>query len=87
MNCITKINPTCLTWLLEVENPGVRYLALRDLMNLSQDDHKLTAAREKAHQVGPITTILNAMNLMVIGKNRVQAIYQNTAVQSGPSIC
>jgi len=62
MNCITKINPTCLTWLLEVENPGVRYLALRDLMNLSQDNPELLAAREKAHKEGQIATGLEAMH-------------------------
>jgi len=50
-----------LTWLLEEENPGVRYLALRDLLELPENDAELTTTREKAHREGPIATILDAM--------------------------
>jgi hypothetical protein len=50
-----------LEWLLEEENPGVRYLALRDLLKLPSDDPDLIMARKKAHQEGPIAAVLDAM--------------------------
>ncbi len=50
-----------LEWLLEPEDPGVRYLALRDLLQLPADDPQLMKARELAHSQGPIAVILDAM--------------------------
>jgi len=50
-----------LPWLLEPDDPGVRYLALRDLCDLPQDNSELLAARKIAHEEGPIATILAAM--------------------------
>lgn len=49
-----------LDWLLEAEDPGVRYLALRDLVDQA-DPTELSVAREAAHQSGPIATILDNM--------------------------
>lgn len=40
------------SWLLESENPGVRYLAMRDLLDLAPDDKKLKSARKLAHKEG-----------------------------------
>ncbi len=57
-----KLNEFSLNWLLEEEEPGVRYLAMRDIMQLPGDDPDLVAAREKAHREGPIATILDAMH-------------------------
>ena len=37
-------------WLLEPENPGVHYLALRDLFDLPSDDRTLKSARRLAHK-------------------------------------
>ncbi len=51
-----------LPWLLERESPGVRYLALRDLMDLPEDDRELRSARKSAHRQGPIATILGEMD-------------------------
>ena len=48
-------------WLLEPNDPGVRYLALRDLLDRSADDPELSAARRLAHAAGPIATVLDAM--------------------------
>jgi hypothetical protein len=48
--------------LLEKDSPGVRYLALRDLLDLAADDPKLAAARRTAHQAGPIAAILDQMD-------------------------
>ncbi len=50
-----------LPWLLESENPGVRYLAMRDLLDLSPGDKKLKSTRKSAHKEGPIGVILSHM--------------------------
>jgi hypothetical protein len=50
-----------LSWLLEPDDPGVRYLALRDLLDRPADDAELLAARQAAHTQGPIATVLAAM--------------------------
>jgi hypothetical protein len=51
-----------LHWLLESDTPGVRYLALRDLLDCPPDDPELQAARRVAHTEGPIATLLAAMD-------------------------
>jgi hypothetical protein len=48
-------------WLLETENPGIRYLALRDLMDSPGEQADLKSARRKAHKDGPIAKILSHM--------------------------
>ncbi len=53
-----KADPT--DWLLESDDPGVRYLALRDIVDASEKEVK--AARRKAHREGPIARILDNMN-------------------------
>jgi hypothetical protein len=50
-----------LPWLLEADSPGVRYLALRDLMDTPADDAELKAARSAAHKEGPIAAVLSEM--------------------------
>jgi len=50
-----------LPWLLEPDSPGARYLALRHLLELPQDDPHLLAAQAAAHTQGPIATILSEM--------------------------
>jgi hypothetical protein len=50
------------TWLLEDSGPGVRYLALRDLVGLSEHDRELVEARLTAHEQGPISTLLAEMD-------------------------
>lgn len=51
-----------LPWLLEPDSPGVRYLALRDLLDLAENDPELLAAQAVAHSQGPIATILSGMD-------------------------
>lgn len=54
------MNSSVLDWLLEPVDPGVRYLALRDLCeDVSAGD--LSTARKAAHQFGPISQILAEM--------------------------
>jgi len=49
-------------WLLETDDPGPRYLALRDLLDAPADSPELVMAKRKAHQKGPIAYILDKMN-------------------------
>ena len=51
-----------LSWLLETETPGVRYLALRDLSDCAATNPELRAACKAAHKEGPIATILAKMD-------------------------
>jgi len=55
-------NSTALPWLLQDDSPGVRYLALMDILDLPKNDPELEAARRKAHQEGPIAAILKEMD-------------------------
>jgi hypothetical protein len=55
------IPDSSLDWLLDPVDPGVRYLALRDLAGLPFDNPQLTEARRIAHREGPIAVILEAM--------------------------
>jgi hypothetical protein len=55
-------NGDSLTWLLEPDSPGVRYLALRDLVEPPQTGAELRAARKTAHTQGPIAAILDKMD-------------------------
>ena len=51
-----------LSWLLEPDPPGVRYLALRDLLDCAPDDPQLLDARHAAYTQGPIAAVLAAMH-------------------------
>jgi len=62
MSWKSQLRSDSLPWLLESENPGVRYLAYRDLFDLSPDDKKLKSARKLAHKEGPIAHVLSKMN-------------------------
>ncbi len=54
------IREEVINWLLEENDPGVRYLAMRDLTDAGEKE--LAVAREKAHKEGPIALILSKMN-------------------------
>lgn len=47
-----KLHGDPLPWLLAPEDPGVRYLALRDLLDRSADDPELLAARPRVDSAG-----------------------------------
>ena len=51
-----QIKKDTLDWLLEPDPPGVRYLALRDLMDIPADAPELQSAKVEAHRNGPIAT-------------------------------
>jgi hypothetical protein len=62
MSWKNQLQKDSLPWLLESDNPGVRYLALRDLFDYSPDDKQLKSARRAAHTEGPIAEVLSHMN-------------------------
>lgn len=56
-----QLRGNSLQWLLESDDPNIRYLTLRDLCDFSPEDRKLKAARKAAHRDGPIATVLSHM--------------------------
>lgn len=57
-----QLKEETLEWLLETKDPGVRYLTLRDLLELPADDAELWSAKEQAHTDGPIANLLDEMD-------------------------
>jgi hypothetical protein len=57
----SQLKGDSLNWLLESETPGVRYLALKELLGLPLDDPDLYIAQEQAYREGPVRTFLDAM--------------------------
>lgn len=57
-----QLNDDSVSWLLEHNSPGVRYLALRDILESHADDPDLLTAQELAHIKGPISIILDEMD-------------------------
>lgn len=56
------VDPAILDWLLEPADPGVRHLALRDLVRLDPGDPELVTARAAAMAADPIAGILAAQH-------------------------
>jgi len=58
----SRLNADPLPWLLEADgaNPGVRYFALRDLLDRPADDPELLAAQAEVMRSGPVPAILDA---------------------------
>ncbi|MBE7555855.1 MAG: nitrogen fixation protein NifH [Anaerolineales bacterium] len=57
-----KLNGDSLSWLLEPDeaNPGVRYFALRDLLDRAETDPEVMQASRAVMATGPVPVILNA---------------------------
>ncbi len=55
-----KLNADPLPWLLEPDNPSVRYFALRDLLDRPATDAEVRAARAAIMDSEPVTAILAA---------------------------
>ncbi len=75
------------SWLLEPENPGIHYLALRDLFDLPSDDRELKSARKVAHKEGPIVEVLLHMDKEGYWVKPGPGTTQNTVQLSGLSFC
>lgn len=56
-----QLKGDAIPWLLEPEESGVRYLALRDLTDCPSEDPELCSARRRAHREGPIAAVLDQM--------------------------
>ena len=56
------LNADPLPWLLEPDeaNPGVRYFALRDLLDRPIGDPEVIAAQDAVMRTGPVPVILDA---------------------------
>ena len=61
MSWQNQIKGDSLSWVLESDSPGVRYLSMRDLLDYAPDDPEFQAARKAAHNEGPIPGILDEM--------------------------
>ena len=61
MSWKNQLKDDSVSWLLETDTPGVRYLALRDLVD-DVKESDISAARETAYRDGPIAAILDNMN-------------------------
>lgn len=57
---MNQTNESAVNWLLEADDPGVRFPALRDLVNA--DAGELWEAGKQAHETGPISQVLAKMN-------------------------
>jgi hypothetical protein len=59
---IRDLNDDPLPWLLEpdLDNPGVRYFALTDLLDKASDDPEVLEARRAVMSTGPVPAILEA---------------------------
>ncbi len=68
-------------WLLEPDDIGVRYLALRDLIDA--DTKELATAKKQAHEKGQIAQVLSNMKKKGTGKNREQDTIPNTLERCG----
>ena len=62
MSWKNQLRKDSLPWLLGSDNPAARYLALRDILELSPDDRQLKSARKAAHKDGPIAEVLSNMD-------------------------
>ncbi|OGO05440.1 MAG: hypothetical protein A2Y73_04415, partial [Chloroflexi bacterium RBG_13_56_8] len=51
-------NSEFIQWLLAAETPSIRYLTMRDLLDLPEDDPQVVAARRAIMTTGPVPTIL-----------------------------
>jgi len=56
------LSDSSLPWLLEPDasNPGVRYFALRDILDRSEEDEELRLAQREVMHSGPVPAILDA---------------------------
>jgi hypothetical protein len=61
-NWKSQLNGDPIPWLLEADNPSVRYFALRDLLGKPENDRAVRAAKHALMQSAPIQKILAAQD-------------------------
>lgn len=57
-----QISPKTIDWLLEDDNPSVRYLTLLNILEKSEHDTDVAAAKKRLMEQGPIAQILKHQN-------------------------
>jgi hypothetical protein len=59
---LTRLNEDPRPWLLEddADNPGIRYVALKELLDRPPDEAQVTEARQAVMSTGPVPVILGA---------------------------
>lgn len=62
MSWRARLNADPIRWLLEAENPGIRYFTLVDLLDRPLDDPEVVAARSKVNASQPVKTLLEAQH-------------------------
>jgi len=73
-----------LTWLLEEENPSVRYFTLRDVVGLAEGDAQLSEARSRIMKYGVVPQILalqSAESWWGNADSMIMPMYTSTAWQ------
>jgi hypothetical protein len=58
-------------WLLEDDNPSVRYFTLRDIVGLEESNDKVSKAHKKIMESGPVPEILALQSEKVGGIMRI----------------
>lgn len=53
------LNKDPTNWLLEKNNPSVRYVTLTEILNKSENDDKVIATKDEIMKKGPVPKILN----------------------------
>ena len=81
----TERGQSALDWLLEPNDAGVRYLAMRDLTEASQKE--LLPVKKKAHAEGPIARVLDLMNPAGYWEQPGTDTTPNTTERYGRSSC
>lgn len=56
---LSVLNEDPIDWLLEAENPSVRYFTLRELLDRPESDGEVSAAKAEIMKVGPVPKILS----------------------------
>ena len=81
------LNDDPLPWLLELDldNPGVRYFALRDVLGRPEDDPEVRQTGADIMRQGPYRPFWMLSMPTVIGSNRVGVILPVTGPRSGRS--
>jgi hypothetical protein len=80
MSLHDQLDDDSLGWLLEEDSPGVRYLAMRDLLGYPANNKDLVTAQSIAHADGPIAEILTQMDEEGFWKKAVSSAPVNTSL-------
>ncbi len=78
-----RADPT--EWLLETNNPSVRYFTLRNLLEKPETNSDVKEAKQDIMRTGVVPAILEKQKTKDIGRNLNGFITRNTKAPSGNS--